>query len=171
MWHHICFSQTGCNSWERSLALIPIFIHMWPFSWKSHELFGPKKPSVKLHSACFEKLIFKHVSNVRRTERVAKFDGFIGPWHCETIKGNCGTHNRPEKFQDFWETVPWVEKFKDEREWTGPALLTFWSVNFKEYNIMPYNMAPRIYYFKMKCCRTTLLGPCIKLFWNNYLTI
>lgn len=106
MWHHICFSQTGCNSRERSLALIPIFIHMWPFSWKSHELFGPKKPSVKLHSACFEKLIFIHVSNVRKTERVAKFDGFIGPWHCETIKGNCGTHNRPEKVSGFLRNSP-----------------------------------------------------------------
>ena len=30
---------------------------------------------VKLQSACFEKLIFHDVFNVRKTKRIAKFDG------------------------------------------------------------------------------------------------
>ena len=37
-------------------------------------------------SASFEKLIFQHVSNERKTKRIAKFDG-LEPWHCENIKG------------------------------------------------------------------------------------
>ena len=46
-----------------------------PISRKSREVFGPEKRVVKLQSACFEQLIFKHAFNVRKTKRTAKFDG------------------------------------------------------------------------------------------------
>ena len=51
---------------------------------KSRELFGPEKPIVKLQSACFEKLIFLHVFNIRKTKRIAKFEG-LEPRRCEDI--------------------------------------------------------------------------------------
>ena len=57
-----------------------------PVSRKSRELFGPEKPVFKLQSACFQRLVLKHVFNVRRTKRVAKFDG-LEPWLCEDEKG------------------------------------------------------------------------------------
>ena len=63
---------------------------------KSRELFATEKPVVKVQSACFEKLIFLHAFNVRKTLRIAKFGG-LEPRHCED-KGNCGTRNRPENF-------------------------------------------------------------------------
>ena len=40
----------------------------------------------KLLSTCFEKLIFEHVFNVRKTERIAKSDG-LETRRCEHIKG------------------------------------------------------------------------------------
>ena len=52
----------------------------------SRELFGPEVPVVKLQSACFEKLIFQHVFNVRKTKRIAKFDRLESRC-CEDIKG------------------------------------------------------------------------------------
>ena len=50
-----------------------------PVFRKSRELFGPE-------TACFEKLIFQHVFNVRKTRRTAKFDS-LEPWRFEIIKG------------------------------------------------------------------------------------
>ena len=70
-----------------------------PVSGKSRELFRPEKLVVKLQSACFEKLIFLHVFNKRKTRRIAKFEG-LKPWRCEVIKAivapkigpkSCGT--------------------------------------------------------------------------------
>ena len=53
-----------------------------PVSRKSRELFGPEKPVVKRQSSCFgEKLILKDVFNVRKTKRIAKFDG-LEPRRC-----------------------------------------------------------------------------------------
>ena len=43
-----------------------------PVSRKSLELFGPEKPVVKLQSSYFEKLIFEHVLNVRKTKKIAQ---------------------------------------------------------------------------------------------------
>ena len=53
---------------------------------KVRELFGPEEPIVKLRSHCFEKLIFQHVFNVRKSKRIAKFDG-LEPRCCEDIAG------------------------------------------------------------------------------------
>ena len=50
-------------------------------SRKCRELFGPEKLAVKLQSACFEKLIFLHVVNIRKNKRIAKFEG-LEPRHC-----------------------------------------------------------------------------------------
>ena len=52
----------------------------------SRELFGPEEPVVKLQSVCFEKLIFQHVFNVRKTKRIAKFVR-IECRCCEDVKG------------------------------------------------------------------------------------
>ena len=59
-----------------------------PVSRKFRELFGSgsEKPVFKLQSACFEKLISEFVSNVRKTKRTAKFDGFEHR-RCEDMKG------------------------------------------------------------------------------------
>ena len=63
--------------------------------------FRARKASyVKLQSACFENLIFEHVFNVRKTKRIAKFDG-LESRRREDIKGIVYTRNRPEKFRDF----------------------------------------------------------------------
>ena len=43
-----------------------------PVPRKSRELFGLEKPSVKLQSTCFEKLIFEHVFNARKSNGIAK---------------------------------------------------------------------------------------------------
>ena len=56
--------------------------HQGPVSRKSRGLSGPEKPIVKLQSTCFEKLIFEHVFNVRKTKRIAKFDS-LEPRRCE----------------------------------------------------------------------------------------
>ena len=57
-----------------------------PVSRKSRGRFGPERPVFKLQSACFEKLMFEDVFNVRKTKRIAKFDG-LEPRRCEHIKG------------------------------------------------------------------------------------
>ena len=46
-----------------------------PVSRKSRKLYGPEKLVVKLQSACFEKMIFLHVFNIRKIKRIAKFEG------------------------------------------------------------------------------------------------
>ena len=56
-----------------------------PVSRKSLALFWPEKLVVKLQSACFEQLIFSPVFNIRKTKKIAKFEG-LEPRHCEDIK-------------------------------------------------------------------------------------
>ena len=78
-------------------------------SRKSRELLGPEKAVVKLHSACFEKLIFLHVFNIRKIKRISRFEG-LEPRRCEDIKGIVVPRNRPEKFRHFWERGPWTPR-------------------------------------------------------------
>ena len=70
-------------------------------SRKSRKLFGPEKTVVKLQSACFEKLIFLLVLNIRKTKRTANFEG-LEPRRCEDNKAIILV---PEKVCDFWEKV------------------------------------------------------------------
>ena len=63
--------------------------------------FGPEKPVVKLQSACFEKLVFKHVFNVRKTKRIVKLGG-LQPWCCKGIKADIG----PKCFWSFDKQAP-----------------------------------------------------------------
>ena len=70
-------------------------------SRKSRELFGPEKPVLKFESAWFEKLIFLHYFNVRKTKRIAKFGG-LEPRRCEDIKEIVAPESdRTGKFRDF----------------------------------------------------------------------
>ena len=71
-----------------------------PVSRKSLGLFGSEKLVVKLQSACFEKLIFEHVLNRRKSKRIAKFDG-LEPLRCEVIKGNVAPEIGPKSFGAF----------------------------------------------------------------------
>ena len=51
-------------------------------------LFGPEKSVVKLKTACFESLVFQHVSNKKKkNKRIAKFDG-LEPRGFEQITGS-----------------------------------------------------------------------------------
>ena len=68
-----------------------------PVSLKSQELFWPEKPIVELQSTCFEKLIFEHVFNARKTKRIAKFDS-LEPRRCEGIKGIVAPEIGPKSF-------------------------------------------------------------------------
>ena len=52
---------------------------------------------VKRQSAYFEKLIFKHVFNVRKTKGIAKFDG-LEPRRYEDIKGIVAPEIGPKSF-------------------------------------------------------------------------
>ena len=76
-----------------------------PVSRKSRELFGPEKVVVKLQSACFEKLIFLHVFNIRKTKRIAKFDG-LEPRRCEDVKGIVAPEIDPKSFGAFEKRAP-----------------------------------------------------------------
>ena len=76
-----------------------------PVSRKSRELFGPEKLAVKLQSAFFEKLIFLHVFNIRKTKRIAKFEG-LEPRHCEDIKAVVVPGIRPKSFGTFEKQAP-----------------------------------------------------------------
>ena len=76
-----------------------------PVSRKSRGLFGPEKPIVGLQSASFEKLIFEHVLNVRKTKRIAKFDG-LEPRRCEDIKVIVAPEIGPKSFGTFEEQAP-----------------------------------------------------------------
>ena len=76
-----------------------------PVSRKSRELFGPEKLVVKLQSACFEKQIFFHVFNIRKTKRTAKFEG-LEPRHCEDIKAVVAPGIGPKSFGTFDKTGP-----------------------------------------------------------------
>ena len=71
-----------------------------PISRKFQEFFMPEKPAVKLQSTCFEKLILEYVFNVRKTKRIAKFDG-LEPWPCKHIKGIVASEIGPKSFGTF----------------------------------------------------------------------
>ena len=60
---------------------------------------------VKLQSACFEKLIFKHVFNVRKTKGIAKFDG-LEPRRYEDIKGIVAPEIGPKSFWTLKKQAP-----------------------------------------------------------------
>ena len=60
---------------------------------------------VKLQSASFEKLIFKHGFNARKTKRIAKFDGWE-PQCCEDVNGIVAPEIDPKSSCDFRETDP-----------------------------------------------------------------
>ena len=61
-------------------------LNIWAFFSKVRRTFRARKASSHLHSTCFEKVIFEHDFYVRKTKRIAKFDG-LEPRHCEYIKG------------------------------------------------------------------------------------
>ena len=63
-------------------------------------MFRARKPVVTLQSACFKKLIFEHVFNVRKTKRIGKFDG-LEPWRCEDIKAVVAPKIGAESFGTF----------------------------------------------------------------------
>jgi len=71
-----------------------------PVSRKSREIFGPEKLVVKLEFTCFEKLIFLHVFHIRKTKRIAKFDG-LEPRRGEDIKGIVAPEIHPKSFGTF----------------------------------------------------------------------
>ena len=71
----------------------------------SRELFGPEKPVVKLQSACFEKTMFKHVFNIRKIKRIAKFHG-SGPQRREDIKEIVVSETGPKSFGTFEKQAP-----------------------------------------------------------------
>ena len=62
-------------------------------------------PVVKLQSACFEKLIFSHVFNVRETKRIARFGG-LEPRRCGDIKGIVASKIDPKGFGTFKKQAP-----------------------------------------------------------------
>ena len=76
-----------------------------PVSRKSRELFRPEKLVVKLQSACFEKMIFLHVFNIRQIKRIAKFEG-LEPRRCEDIKGIVAPERDPKSFGTFEKQAP-----------------------------------------------------------------
>ena len=77
-----------------------------PVSRKSRELFRPEELVVKLQSACFKKLIFYHFFNVRKTERIAKFNG-LEPRRCEGVKGIIvAPEIGPKRFGTFEKQAP-----------------------------------------------------------------
>ena len=80
-----------------------------PVFRKPRELFGPEKPLAKLQSACFKKLIFYNVFNVRKIQRIAKFDG-LEPRRCEDIKGIVATEIGPKNFGTFEKLSPTLDQ-------------------------------------------------------------
>ena len=83
-----------------------------PVSRKSREIFGPEKPVVKLQSARFEKLTFLHVFNIRRTKRIATFDG-LEARRCEDIKGIVAPEIDPKSFGTFEKRAPDLRRYYD----------------------------------------------------------
>ena len=81
-----------------------------PVSRKSRELFGPEKLVVKRQSACFEKMIFLHVFNIRKIKRIAKFEG-LEPRRCEDIKGIVAPERDPKSFGTFEKQAPGYLRF------------------------------------------------------------
>ena len=76
-----------------------------PVSRKSRELFGPEKLAVKLQSACFEKLIFLHVFNVRKKQEDCEVEG-LEPWRYEDIKYIVAPEIDPKSFGTFEKQAP-----------------------------------------------------------------
>ena len=74
-------------------------------SRKSRELFGPEKSVVKLQSTCFEKLIFLHVFNIRKTKRTVKFEG-LESRRCEDKKATVAPVIGPKSFGTFEKQAP-----------------------------------------------------------------
>ena len=62
--------------------------------------FRARKAIVKLQSACFEKLIFQHVFNVRKSKWFAKFDGLKSRRY-EDIKGIVAPEIGQKSFGNF----------------------------------------------------------------------
>ena len=60
---------------EQKVLGLPRKRPLGPVSRESRKLFGPEKQVVKVQCACFEKLIYLHVFNVRKAKKIAKFDG------------------------------------------------------------------------------------------------
>ena len=100
-----------------------VFSDLGPVSRKSRELFGPEKLVVKLQSACFEKLIFLHVFNIRKTKRIAKFYG-LEPRRCEDIKGIVAPEIDPKSFGTFEKRAPAHVRIKGETFILKPHLRT-----------------------------------------------
>ena len=82
------------------------FPFLGPVSRQSRELFGPEKLVVKLQSACFEKLIILHGFNIRKTKRIAKFEGLLEPRRCEDIKAVVAPEIGPKSFGTFEKQAP-----------------------------------------------------------------
>ena len=71
-----------------------------PVSRSSRDLFGPKKPAVKLESTCFEKLMLYNVFRGRKTKRMSKFHG-LELRCCEDIKRIVAPEIGPKSFGTF----------------------------------------------------------------------
>ena len=77
----------------------------WAVSQKSRELFGPKKPLVKLQSTWFAELIFQCFEDVRKAKRIAKFVS-LEPQHCQDIKGIVAPEIGPKSCRTFEKQAP-----------------------------------------------------------------
>ena len=86
-------------------ANMPQATGLWDLFLESRDLFGPKKLAVKLQSACFEKLIFLHVFNIRKNKRIAKFEG-LEPRRFEGIKAIVAPEIGPKSFGTFEKQAP-----------------------------------------------------------------
>ena len=65
----------------------------------------PEKLVVKLQSTCFEKLIYLNVFNIRKTKRIAKFEG-LESRRCEGIEGIVAPEIGPKSFGTFEKQGP-----------------------------------------------------------------
>ena len=90
--------------------------HQGPVSRKSRELFGSEKLVVKLQSACFEKMIFSHVFNIRKIKRIAKFEG-LEPRRCEDIKGIVSPERDSKSFGTFEKQAPGFDSRTRRHMW------------------------------------------------------
>ena len=95
-----------------------------PVSRTSREIFGPEKVVVKLQSACFEKLTFLHVFNIRKTKRIAKYDG-LDPRRCEGIKGIVAPEIDPKSFGTFEKRAPGLNSYSYV-EWSPEKGWCWW---------------------------------------------
>ena len=65
----------GVTGYGRGKIFLPICNTLGLFHESSENFSGPKSQLSNCNPACFEQLIFKHVFNVRKTKRTAKFNG------------------------------------------------------------------------------------------------